>query len=237
MILVDHSFSSLEDYRQRSMKFEVSRPEVCQGCTRQDCFWKHGSYLRHASDGDECVDVRIQRFICRYADCRLIVSCLFSFLVPYRRYTAGLVGQAIEEYVEEGEPVEARKSYRRIADERGGSRMSVFRWTDLLSRRAKMLQYQIQKEHIMRGGSHQDGFQGKICSGRTNAKMAFSVEKRERLESLSLAIAMARQFLLVVTFALAELHAYFLKMSESRQLIFCGRAIKQQTHHKAGRVF
>ena len=237
MILVDHSFSSLEDYRQRSMKFDVSRPEVCQGCTRQDCFWKHGSYVRQASEGDECVDVRIQRFICRYADCRLIVSCLFSFLVPYRRYTAGFVAQAIEEYVEDGEPVEARRSYRRIADERGSSRMSVFRWTDLLSGRAKMLQYQIQKEHMMRGGSHQDCFQGKICSGSQNAKFALSVEKRERLENLSLVIAMARQFLLIVPVVLVDLYAYFLKMSESRQLILCGRAIKQQTHHRAGLAF
>jgi hypothetical protein len=237
MILIDHSFSSLEEYQQRSMKFEVCRPEVCQGCTRRNCFWKHGSYVRQASDGDEGVDVRIQRFICRYADCRLIVSCVFSFLVPYRRYTAGFVAQAIEEYVEAGEPIEARRSYRRVADERGSSRMSVFRWTDLLSGRAKMLQYQIQKEQMMRGGSHEECFQGMIGSRSTNAKFAHSAEKQERLESLSLVIAMVRQFLLIVAFALTDLHAYFLKMSESRQQILCGRTIKQQTHHGTGRAF
>jgi hypothetical protein len=174
MILIDHGFSSLEEYRRRGMKFEVLRPGVCPGCKRQNCFWKHGNYLRQASDGDDFVEIRIQRFICRYADCRLIVSCLFSFLVPYRRYTAGCVAQAIEEYVEDKEAVEVRRSYRRIADERGSSRMSVFRWTDLLSGRAKMLQYQIQKEHMMRGGSHEDCFQGMICSGSANAKFAHS---------------------------------------------------------------
>jgi hypothetical protein len=89
----------------------------------------------------------------------------------------------------------------------------------------------------MRGGSHEDCFQGMICSGSANAKFAHSAEKQERLESLSLVIAMVRQFLLIVTFALADLYAYFLKMSESRQLILCGRAIKQQTHHRTGRAF
>jgi hypothetical protein len=235
MILIDHSFSSLDEYRRRGMKFEVNRPEVCPGCKRPNCHWKHGSYLRQASDGDDFVEIRIQRFICRYADCRLIVSCLFSFLVPYRRYTVGFVAQAIEEYVDEEEQV--RSSYRRVADERGSSRMSIFRWTDLLSGRAKMLQYQIQKEYLMRGGSPEDCFRELNCAGSTNAKFAHSKEKQARLESLSLAIAMARHFLMIVAFVLADLYAYFVKMSESRQLIFCGRAINQQTHHRMGRAF
>lgn len=237
MILIDHSFSSLEDYRLRSTQFKVSRPEVCPGCMRHHCLWKHGSYLRQVSDGDECVEIRIQRFICRYADCRLIVSCLFSFLVPYRRYSAKFVGEVIEVYVESREPIEVRMSYRRIADEWGSSRMSIFRWTDLLSGRAKMLQYQIQKEYLMRGGSQEDCFLGMRSVESTNARLAHSAGKRECLESLSSAIEMARQFLLVVTIVLADLYAYFLRMSESRQLIFCGGAIKQQTHHRTGQVF
>jgi hypothetical protein len=237
MIIVDHSVSSLDEYCLKGWAVEVVRPAGCAGCGRRNCLWKHGSYLRRVSDGEEVIEVRIQRFICRHADCRLVVSMLFSFLVPYRQYTVRMVGETVEEYVTDEASTGERRSYRRIAAESGSSRMSIYRWTDLVSLRGEDLRRQIQKECIMRQGYVEDAL--RVCDGcgSRSAGFARSEAKRNCLNNLSSAIAMAASLLGAIASVLVALHAYFLRLSESRQLIFCGRAIKLQTQHRMGQAF
>ncbi|MGH2510633.1 MAG: DUF6431 domain-containing protein [Ktedonobacteraceae bacterium] len=237
MILIDDMFRSVEEYREAGQTTEVARPEACPGCGRRHSFWKHTPYWRKASDGEEVVDVRIQRFRCKHPDCHLIVSCVFSFLCPYRRYTAAAVAQSVTEYATAPLDLEARTSYRSIADNRGGSRMSVFRWVDLLSARAASLQYQLQKEYLLRGFSWQAWLRLPQRHGCPNARFAHATEKRTRLDALSLLVEMLQLFFGIMTGALEQLHAYFLKSSERLQLIFTGRDIDLLSHHRVGRAF
>jgi hypothetical protein len=48
---------------------------------------------------------------------------------------------------------------------------------------------------------------------------------------------MAQLFFGAMVTALEQLHAYFLKDSESRQLIFTGGDINLAIHHRMGRAF
>ena len=98
MIIIVFAFKSLAEYLIRNVNYEVERPDSCprRSCRRRHCFWKHTGYTRHAHDGGEPVLLRIQRFRCRY--CHLVVSCLFSFLVSYRRYSAQIVAGCTEIY-------------------------------------------------------------------------------------------------------------------------------------------
>ena len=56
----------------------VIRPEVCAGCGRRDCFHRHGTYERYVWDRQ----VKVARFLCVL--CRLTVSLLPAFVLPYR---------------------------------------------------------------------------------------------------------------------------------------------------------
>src|SRR5271156_4431702 len=77
-----------DQYVENGKDLEVERPSRCprETCNRRDCFWRHTGYYRQVKEEDESVSVRIQRFMCRY--CGLVISCLFSFLVPYRQGSA-----------------------------------------------------------------------------------------------------------------------------------------------------
>jgi len=150
MIIMVFIFKTLEEFRTFGKDYEVPRPSTCPdpACGRCDCFWKQTAYSRDVLDNDEVVvRLRIQRFKCRYCD--LVVSCLFSFLVPYRRYSAQVVAGTAETYVTApvGVPL---KSYRNIAENKGCGRMSVFRWTEILAKKASGLQCQLQKEFMLR---------------------------------------------------------------------------------------
>jgi hypothetical protein len=237
MILIDCTFSSLDEYRANGGTRATNRPEVCPECRRRESFWRHTAYWRKASAGEEVVDVRIQRFRCKYPDCHLIVSCVFSFLCPYRRYTAKAVAESVMEYAAGLANEGGRASYRKIADNRGGSRMSVFRWTGLLAVRAFCLQRQVQKEYLLRGFSWRLWLRLPAHCDCPNARFAHCAEKCTRLNALALLIEMARLFFGAMATALEQLHAYFLKDSESRQLIFTSGDINLDIHHWVGRAF
>jgi len=70
---------SLEAYLAAGNPFDVvSRPEVCERCGQRDCFHRHGTYERYVWDKQ----VKVARFLCGL--CRLTVSLLPAFVLPYR---------------------------------------------------------------------------------------------------------------------------------------------------------
>jgi len=70
---------SVDAYLAAGNPFDVvSRPEVCERCGRRDCFHRHGTYKRYVWDKQ----VKVARFLCVL--CRLTVSLLPAFVLPYR---------------------------------------------------------------------------------------------------------------------------------------------------------
>jgi hypothetical protein len=175
-----------------------------------------------ACEGELAAEVTIQRFICKY--CSLVISCLFSFLVAYRRYTASLIGQCVEAYG--AKP----NSYRKVAGSLCGDiglRSSVFRWTNLLSVKASQLLLLVQKECMLMRRTWQELATVTEQGSCPNAWKAKSEKKSEQLNKLRQLIDMSR---LLVLSGLENLHAHFLKIVESPQLIFSGRKIKIRPH-------
>jgi hypothetical protein len=236
MIIIVFAFKSLAEYMARSITYEVERPDSCprRSCRRQRCFWKHTAYERHAQDGGEPVLLEIQRFRCRY--CHLVISCLFSFLVAYRRHTAKIVSACIEIYAT-APAVAPLESYRKLADDHGCSRMSVWRWVAFLAEKSDGLHGQVQKEFMLGGQPWQmlSSVPGKGTS--PSSGRAKSAQKQECLNALFLLIEISKVFLGSVTSALEALHAHFLKNIESRQLILTGRKIAKPTQQSMGRLF
>jgi hypothetical protein len=222
MMIHVFDFNSLEDYIAAGSKKEVERPKSCVSCGKSDCFWKHSTFNRIACEGELTAEVTIQRFICKY--CSLVISCLFSFLVAYRRYTAHLIGQCVETYG--AKP----NGYREVAGNLCGDiglRSSVFRWTNLLSAKASQLLLLVQKECILMGRTWQELATVTEQGDCPNAWKAKSGKKGEQLNKLRQLIDMSR---LLVLSGLENLHAHFLKMVESPQLIFSGSEIKIRPH-------
>jgi hypothetical protein len=185
-------------------------------------------------EGDKSVSVRIQRFICRY--CELVVSCLFSFLVPYRQYSAKIIAESVETYVTApiAVPVE---TYRKVAEEREMSRMTLFRWVEMLAVKSGGLYGQVQKEFMISGRPWQmlSSLPGQGES--PSAERAKKVKKRKRLNDLFRLMEISKVFIGSVASVLEKLHAYFLKNIESRQIILSGWEITQWTQQSMGRAF
>jgi hypothetical protein len=235
MMIVSFLFKSLDDYRKSTQR-EVLRPDRCPSprCRRRNCFWRHTGYDRRVKDGGESVIVRIQRFRCKF--CHLVISCLFSFLVAYRCYSAREVASSIENYTTAEETV-ALESYRKIAFEQGLSRMSVWRWTNLLGIRSQSLHGQVQKEFMLCGGSWQMLAVVPEDSVSPSSRRAKSVVKEKQLNGLFGLIAISKVFFELAACALEQLHAYFLNKSESRQLILTGRLLAKFAQQRMGRLF
>jgi hypothetical protein len=157
MIIPVIGIGSLIEYKKHEHSLDqVTRPAVCPSCHCENCFWKHGSYLRRVFDGRSDVDVRINRYLC--SRCDLTVSCIFSFLVPYAHFSPEIMANAVQQYAE------VETSYVQKASDLSDmesdsafkpSQAQVFRWVDTVSRKASGLTFALQKEFVMRGQDDQ----------------------------------------------------------------------------------
>jgi len=199
------------------------RPSVCPECGERGSFWRHDHFERSAFEGVLEARVRIQRFLCHA--CGLAVSCLFAFLVPYRRATASLVAQAVTKYA--GTPT----TYRQAAEEVSPlestatpkpSHSQVFRWVQGVAIKAEHLLLQVQKELLLLGRS--DDVQRLVGVHCPNAHRAHSIRKAASLNSLAELLQFAN--LLVGDGALSALQANFLSKVESLQVILSQRVIR-----------
>lgn len=224
MIIIYSPFQALAEYLDASDKTEVSRPDKCAGCGQPDCFWKHTGYSRWAQDGEEePVLVFIQRFFCKY--CSLAVSCLFSFLSPYRRHSKRIVSESIETYVTAPTTVPL-ESYRKIAQDRNCSRMSVWRWVNSVGKKSLGLHAQVQKEYILSGQPWEMLSEVPEQGSSPSSSRAKSMTKMLQLNQLFLLIEILKLFFGSTTCVLEKLHTHFLNNVESKQLILTGRKIE-----------
>jgi hypothetical protein len=83
MIILGAHVGSLAEYIDAGGEIEISRPEKCPGCQGVRTFWKHTSYWRSVIEGDIEAQVRVPRFRCKVRSCKLVVSVMLGFLIPY----------------------------------------------------------------------------------------------------------------------------------------------------------
>lgn len=82
---------SLEIYLAADNPFDVvSQPEVCARCRACDGFHRHGTYWRYVQEA-RC---KVARFLCKV--CRLTVSVLPAFVLPYRSRLVAEVNRYFE---------------------------------------------------------------------------------------------------------------------------------------------
>ena len=82
---------SLEAYLAADNPFDVvSQPEVCARCGACGGFHRHGTYSRYIEDARR----RVARFVCKV--CRLTVSVLPAFVLPYRPRLVAAVDRYFE---------------------------------------------------------------------------------------------------------------------------------------------
>jgi hypothetical protein len=127
-------------------------------------------------------------------------------------------------------------SYRKIADDGGWSRMSVFHWVDALAAKSRGLQAEVQKEYMLTGRPWQLLALVNEHATSSSSSRAKSVEKGERLNELLQLVEITKVFFGTAPCVLEKLHAHFLKNIESRQLILTGRKIAGWAQQSMGRL-
>jgi hypothetical protein len=230
MIIPVSGVDTLADYVARKESLDKFRPNICPSCKREKSFWRHGKYRRFVFDGSENVAVRINRFRC--SNCALVVSCLFSFMTPYARFASALICKAIENFSS------FDMTYSEQASELANieselppkpSSTQIFRWVDLVSKKAESLLFNLQKSLLMRGAANLLlEFVSRDIPNQNNAR---SNDKKIRLNKLGELVQMAVFAQPNQANALQRLHAYFFCDVESLQAIFCGRSLTLPTAH------
>jgi hypothetical protein len=231
MIIPVNGVDTLADYEARREDLDKNfRPVTCPTCQKENTFWRHGKYSRKVFVGAEFVVVRINRFKC--GDCALVVSCVFSFIVPYVRFAASTVSRAVQKFSDE------ESSYAELASEVSDlttdvppkpSSTQIFRWVHRLARRSKSLLFHLQKELVMRSSA--DLLRNFIPREAPNEKHARSEHKRQLLRELAELAQMLRLFTQNTVDTIYTMHAFFLCEVESLQSIFSGRQLRLQTTH------
>jgi hypothetical protein len=211
-------FKTFSEYIERSKGIEVPRPETCSNCNGKNSYWRHGFYTRKVSEEGSTADIEIQRFICRY--CAVVVSCLFSFLIPYRRFSAAVVGKAVEDYATK--PTTYRHeacelSELNSSDSPKPSHSQVFKWVGLMVEKADSLLFLVQKEKALKGQWQLMEETECYCPNSDKARIEGKANMLNRLAVLvSFAISLVGNESEVLT----KLHTYFLQGVESLQGIF-----------------
>lgn len=214
--------SSLAAYVERAEEVKIERPTKCENplCGKSNGFWRHSGYKRRAIEGETSVELKIERFLCKY--CGLVVSYLFDFLIPYAVFTATLVGAVVREYASES------MSYRTLAGNSAGltatvqrpSHAQVFRWVQRIAAQSNVLLKHVQRTALQ-------GFE--ICRGESqtcpNAGKAFSERKENDLDEL-LRLLLQSAKCCGRESPVMWLHLYFLQSRSFCRAIFSGRSLK-----------
>lgn len=87
-------------YMERAGHQTCPRPAGCSHCGVRGRMVSHGSYQRKPKDRERAYQVRIKRWRCQA--CRRTTSCLPDFLLSWRHYLVGVVGEVLVRRVEAG---------------------------------------------------------------------------------------------------------------------------------------
>ncbi len=215
----------------------IDAPERCftAKCPARVPLRRQGSYRREVIEGLIRVFLLIYRFRCGV--CGRTVSRPYSFLVPYRRFTASQMCQALEKYGE-GE----QTSYGRISDELSvehddvpkvtdpflsdpgkegcsPARSTVFGWIDFICKRIGMQLQRVQKEVILRGTPistlPNTAFIRNANSRKSGDKRYKHQQKKaEELDKLTYLLRIARSLTKTKERSMHLLRAYFFQFAE-----------------------
>jgi hypothetical protein len=218
---------------------EVGGPESClqKNCLLEKRLRRNGSYTRIVIEGLRFLIVLIYRFRCGL--CGKTVSRPYSFLVPYRRFTAKLICLGMEMYAGEEET-----SYREVSTELSvfepeldsGSqsapapqeakgkeglcpaRSTVFSWVDFLCKRIAVLLQQMEKELVLRNieFNHwpiESQFLNKNSWKAGLERYKHQKNKPVQLDKLGYWLALAKM-LLSAELTMEKSRAYFLRSAE-----------------------
>src|ERR1700729_2726791 len=97
MIIQVEGAGSLAEYRVNPDSFVMDGLKECKRC--QGALWRHGKYERKVKSQESELEVWVPRLKCRA--CRITYSCLFSFMVPFKRYEAAVLDLYVEGYIHE----------------------------------------------------------------------------------------------------------------------------------------
>ena len=152
MIVICLAFCCAREYfdlMKRGMLGRAVPPARCvsEACRRKSCYWRHGSYRREVLDEVCSGVVTIERFKCKF--CRATISMLPAFLVPKKWHSLRLIAAKCQNYATE------ETSYRKEANgpcaTPASSPSQIWRWLDLIARRAKSLLLDVQAEAVAVG--------------------------------------------------------------------------------------
>ena len=162
MIILSTAFGSLEEYLPVSGEAKLEPPSTCARCGRASSFVGHGGYWRKVIEGQRVAQVKVPRFRCR--DCTLVISILFGFLLPYRRFSVRAVATGLDAYAtEEGSyrhrayelscllPEDAQETTTDDDMPVRPAGSQIFRWVNVVARTAEHLLQQLQKELLLSG--------------------------------------------------------------------------------------
>jgi hypothetical protein len=158
----------------------------------------------------------VPRFICSF--CSRTISVLFSFLIPYRRFTEA-VSKAIQDYATK------KTTYREEAEEVSvldfsgppkPSHVQVFRWVKFMAEKAESLLFLAQQELALKGQWHLINESDSQCP---NSYKARTIGKADLLNKLAKLINLAAGLIGTSSNVLGYLHSYFLQNVESLQYV------------------
>lgn len=229
MIIPVIGIHSLLEYEQWNIPASGCRPRKCPSCGAQGSFWNHGKYARKIVEGAKVAEVNVYRYICK--SCGIVVSCPFSFIVPYKRFSACTIADAMERYVL------SATAYRQVACEMSDlnsdlpprpSHSQIFSWLASLLLKTAVLLFQLQKEVLLRGRQNMLKPHALDLPKRTRTlhKQALILQLVEFIDMLSSLDATTDG-----AASLFQAHAFFLSEVESLQSIFCGRPLRLPTPH------
>jgi hypothetical protein len=243
-ILLDWSITSLNEYqrckdeqlkaehcedglRQSHKLLVPERPAVCPECKAEKSFWSKGYYFRRAVDAEFEVVLPVPRYMCRF--CRLVLSVLFAFLVPYRQFTSETISTGVRDYVED--EVSYRQEASLIAgddnnrDEQRPNHSQLWRWVDLFCKKsANRLSVVVQRACIIAG---KEDHLGKVSNSLClNALKAHSIEKAQQLIAASKLLALAGILLEPRHNFVKAIQTYFVLFVQPASSILTGRGVR-----------
>ena len=203
-------------------------PSGCGKCRAKNCFWRHGSYLRRVVEAFLSEEIRIERFKCKR--CGKTVSVPPVFVVLKRIYSMNLIAERVECYAKE------YTSYRRLSNGPDrtpcSSPSQVWRWVNVLSKRAKNILLETQAECTQEGREEELLLRADeaLC---LNQRKAYTEEKREGLCNLAKAVSFGRVLHDKADCVLFEIGQWYLKKIFGLKQIFAGEPKEKEPPQKA----
>jgi transposase-like protein len=181
-------------------------PRDCPSCQGKGCLNKHGSYSRKIRDlaGNE-QKIFIQRLRCR--GCRTSFSCLYDFLIQYRKYTVDVFEQAVQTYLTCFCSY-AQALWSNSQNETAMAASTLFRLIAAMTAQIWLSKQQLQS-WLIQAGIEASNTDRAFCP---NASKAKSITKAQRLNSLAKLVAQASD--IFSSSPIFSLHQLFLTKTE-----------------------